>query len=312
MAEVTVIIPTYNRPERTLEAVESVISQTWRDFELIVADDGSDCGTDLLERAVLRAGGRYLKLAHCGVAAARNSAVRAATGRYIAFLDSDDRWMAEKLERQMEYLARRPEFRCCQTRERWIRNGGFVNPREIHRAAEGDLFLHSLELCCISPSAVVLERELFEELGGFDERLEVCEDYELWLRLCALYPVGLVDEPLVERFGGHDDQLSRKLPAMDRFRVFALVKLLTETKLSAAQRCAALEQLEKKCSVLGKGAAKRNNWALSELFSKLGDAAGSFAQEQPRSDAALEFGPWLGPILESFTKVQEHDGRANE
>lgn len=252
---VSVVIPTFNRWPMVGEAVASVLAQTYGDLELIVVDDGS---TDDTGRELAKFGDRlrYFATENRGAAAARNFGVRQARGRYVAFLDSDDLWRPSKLQAQVSYMEEHPEIKVCQTEEIWIRNGVRVNPKAVHRKPSGNIFLRSLELCLVSPSAVLLTRELFKELGGFDESFPVCEDYDLWLRLAAKYPVPLIAEPLVIKRGGHADQLSRSVWGMDRYRILALQKLL-HAGIGGERRAAALAVLRRKVAILAGGARKR-------------------------------------------------------
>lgn len=252
---VTVIIPTFNRCPLVGAAIESVLSQRYEDFELIVVDDGSTDGT----AAGLAKFGSRLRLfsqANHGVSSARNFAAREARGHYLAFLDSDDLWHPKKLEIQADFMERNPRIKICQTEEIWIRNGTRVNPKSRHRKPSGDIFTPSLELCLVSPSAVMLTRELFNQVGGFDERFPVCEDYDLWLRIAINHPVPLIADPLVIKRGGHADQLSRSIWGLDRYRVIALQKLL-RSELGDLQREAAVSVLRRKVEVLAAGARKR-------------------------------------------------------
>ncbi len=260
MPAVSVIIPTYNRAAWVGEAAASVSAQTFRDYELMVVDDGSTDGTG---EALASLGGRLKVLRleeRRGVSAARNRGAAEARGEWLAFLDSDDLWLPEKLSQQMAYLKSHPECAICQTEEIWIRNGVRVNPPKTHRKAGGDIFLQSLGRCLVSPSAVVLRRRLFEELGGFDETLPAAEDYDLWLRIAWRHPVGLVPEPLVIKRGGHPDQLSRGW-GLDRFRIRALLKLLQEPGLSASHREAARHTLAERCRIYAQGCEKRGKLA---------------------------------------------------
>lgn len=237
------------------EAVESVLSQSFADFELIVVDDGSTDGT-AGELARFGSRVRILSKPRSGVSAARNAGVGCSDGRYIAFLDSDDIWRPGKLARQTAFMDEHPEAQICQTEELWIRNGVRVNPKAIHRKPSGEIFLRSLDLCLVSPSAVMMRRELFQRLGGFDEAFPVCEDYDLWLRIGVEQPIPLIAEALVIKRGGHADQLSHSLWGMDRYRVLALRKLL-RAGLNGVQRAATLRVLRRKVGVLANGARKR-------------------------------------------------------
>lgn len=265
----SVVIPTYNRCEQAARAAESVLAQDFTDLELILVDDGSTDATPLLEEKY--AGRlRYLRQENRGVSAARNLGIRASCAPHIAFLDSDDLWLPGKLSAQRAYIAAHPEIRIHQTNERWIRRGRRVNPMKKHAKPEGDIFIRSLELCLVSPSAVSIRRDLFDEAGLFDERLPACEDYDLWLRISWRERVGLVPGELVTRYGGHDDQLSRRFPAMDRFRVYSILRLLESRgdELPEAYRRAAEETARRKCRILMEGARRRGNAAFASLLSE--------------------------------------------
>jgi glycosyltransferase involved in cell wall biosynthesis len=239
--------------------------------EVIVVDDGSSDGTAAaLERFGSRV--RYLHQPACGVAAARNRGARLATGAWVAFLDSDDLWRPEKLTRQLAHHARHPALRASQTGEVWIRNGVRVNPCRHHQTPDGDIFAASVARCVVSPSAVLMRRDLFAALGGFDESLPVCEDYDLWLRLGLSEPVGLLDEPLVIKRGGHADQLSRRHWGMDRFRVAALVKLLAAHDLDGWRRALVVDAVCRKCAVLAHGARRRGRAAEADRYAALARA----------------------------------------
>ncbi len=261
---VSVIIPTFNRWPMVGEAVDSVLAQTVSDYELIVVDDGSTDETPLRLRDY---GARLTVLTQSrrGVAAARNEGVRHATGSYLAFLDSDDLWHPRKLRRQLDFMESNPAVEICQTDEIWIRDGVRVNPRNKHRKPSGDIFRASLELCLVSPSAVMMRRELFERARGFDESLPVCEDYDLWLRISKDTQVPLISEDLVTRRGGHADQLSRSTWGFDRFRVTAIANLI-EAGLDAERAGWALEAMAKKVTILAQGFRKRGNEATAREY----------------------------------------------
>ncbi len=261
---VSVIIPTYNRWPMVGAAVASVLAQSYRDFELIVVDDGSTDGTST-ELIQFGSQLRYFRQERSGVSAARNVGVRQSCGRLIAFLDSDDLWQPDKLKIQVHFMENSPEVQICQTDEVWFRHGVRVNPRIKHRKPSGDIFERSLDLCLVSPSAVMLTREVFDRSGGFDESLPVCEDYDLWLRIARDYPVPLIEQPLVVKHGGHTDQLSHSLWGMDRYRLIALQKLL-RAGIAGAQRAAVLRVLHNKVAVLVQGARKRGKVADAERY----------------------------------------------
>jgi len=271
---VSVVIPVYNRLGELLRAIDSVLTQTYRNFELIVVDDGSTRDLSRIMERVEAAGQYWISTVHAGVSAARNIGIRSARGRYVALLDSDDRWLPRKLERQLAYFESHPELRIAQCLETWHRGGQRVNPKLIHAMPEGDAFLSCLRLCCISPSAVILDRQLFSEFGLFDELLPACEDYDLWLRITAKLPVGLLREPLTEKCGGQADQLSRSVPVLDRYRVYALQKLVDSNVLSPEQTVAALGELLRKSEILA-NAGRKKGAEDAELFDAIRTCAAS-------------------------------------
>ncbi|MBU62922.1 MAG: glycosyl transferase [Opitutae bacterium] len=255
--KVSIIIPTYDRLETLPRALGSVINQTFSDWELIVVDDGSTDGTDemiLRDYPVVR----YYRQENAGVSSARNAGVALSSGAWIAFLDSDDAWLPEKLERQLFTLAKEPELRLSHTDEIWIRNGRRVNQPKEYAKSGGYIYRRCVPLCCICPSSVLIRRDLFDEIGGFDETFPVCEDYDLWLRITAREPVQYLDESLVRKYGGHEDQLSNTW-GMDRYRTRALEQMLAEEILSQEDHLLTKKSLIRKLRILIEGARKRGN-----------------------------------------------------
>jgi glycosyltransferase involved in cell wall biosynthesis len=294
---VAVVIPVRDRAAMVREAITSVRGQTYRDLGIVVVDDGSADGSAAAAEAAL-AGAPVPARVVCqpgrGVAAARNAGAAVLDARWIAFLDSDDLWLPQKLARQMAWLEARPQYRLAQTEERWIDAGRHRNPRVRHRKEER-IFLRSLARCLVSPSAVVLARALFESYGGFDEAFAVCEDYELWLRVTAREAVGLVAEALVVKRGGHAGQLSRSTWGLDRWRVAALAKLLATVPLRDEERAAVVAVAGAKCAVLAAGAERRGR---SEEASRYRRLAAAFTAQTPSLRASA------APTGESFGKVR--------
>jgi glycosyltransferase involved in cell wall biosynthesis len=254
----SVVIPTHNRAEPLRRAVDSVLAQTFRDFELIVVDDGSGDTTHLLKEEYFSRLS-YFYQENRGVSAARNLGIRMSSSPYITLLDSDDTWLPGKLEAHRAFLAERPDIRLHQTDERWIRRGRDANPMKKHAKPEGDIFLTSLRLCLVSPSCACLDRALFDEYGLFDEKLPACEDYDLWLRMTWREKAGLIRDKLTVKYGGHDDQLSRRFWGMDRFRVYSICSLLGArgNEMPAPYREEAVRVAREKCSILMEGARRR-------------------------------------------------------
>lgn len=267
---ISVIIPTYNRGWIIKEAIDSVLSQDYRDFELIIVDDGSTDNTlEILNSyqddiTVLRQNNH-------GVSAARNLGIMAASGRFVAFLDSDDLWLPQKLSSQVDYFNLNPDAIICQTEEIWIRKGVRVNPKKRHKKPWGMIFEQSLALCLVSPSAVMIRRSLFDEVGFFDEKLPVCEDYDLWLRISCRFPVYLIDTPLIIKRGGHDDQLSAS-SGLDKFRIKSLKKNIASDLLSETQYRAAVKTLKEKCAIYEAGCSKRGRKEEALYYTKLSDS----------------------------------------
>jgi len=268
---ISIIIPTYNRALFLHEAIRSVLNQDYlaskkpgKDYELIIVDDGS---IDNTERIVKDFGDRlsYVQQGHRGVSAARNTGLDLARGEHIAFLDSDDLWKEHKLSVQMSLMVALPGTPLCYTDEIWIRDGVFVNPKARHRKYSGWIFDKVLPLCLLSLSSALFCREVFEEVGRFDESLPACEDYDLGIRLAHRYPIRFIDSFLIIKRGGHADQLSRKYWGMDRFRVKALEKAL-RLDLTLHQRELVKREIVAKCQVLVEGFAKRGKTKETEFF----------------------------------------------
>ena len=269
---VSVIIPTFNRARMLKAAIDSVLAQEYQNIELIVVDDDStDTSAELLKTY-----GQDLTVIsqkNAGVSAARNAGIAAASGRYIAFLDSDDLWLPQKLTRQIQFFTLHPEVLICQTEEIWMRDGRRVNPKLRHQKLSGMIFEPSLHLCLVSPSAVMIRRSLFKEVGLFDESLPACEDYDLWLRVSCRYPVYLIPTPLIIKRGGHPDQLS-KAPGLDKYRIQSLVKILESSLLSRGQTAAALKVLKEKCAIYAGGCIQRGRKEESLFYRHLADRFG--------------------------------------
>lgn len=259
---ISVIIPTHNRSPFLSEAIQSVLDQEFflaqpssSSFEIIIVDDGS---TDNTIKIVESFGKRvkYHFQEHRGVGAARNLGLDLAKGDYIAFLDSDDLWKKEKIGVQMSFMNAFPQAKVCYTDEIWIRRGVFVNPKKKHQKYSGWIFDKVLPLCLISLSSALFRREVFEEIGKFDENLPACEDYDFSIRLAHRYPAYFLPRPLIVKRGGHPDQLSRKYWGMDRFRIQALKKALL-LGLSPDQERLVRQEIVEKCRILVNGFQKR-------------------------------------------------------
>jgi len=264
---VSVIIPTYNRKNLLKRALHSASSQTFVPQEIIVVDDGSSDGTKdwVLERFPYV---RYIYQDNSGVSSARNAGIKEAKGSWIAFLDSDDEWMPDKLEKQETAINDSKEAWLCHTNEIWIRNGVRVNQMKKHQKYGGDVFENCLDICRISPSSALIKKEVFEMVGLFDESLKVCEDYDLWLRITAVLPVIFLDEQLIIKYGGHADQLSRVDNGIEQYRIKSLEKILRSEFLSVDQSKSAKLHLLKKLKVFSNGLEKRNKLKELSIYKK--------------------------------------------
>ncbi len=255
MFKVAVIIPTHNRASLLPRAIKSVLAQTHAANEIIVVDDGSTDETqNLIENKYPQV--KNIKQENNGVSAARNTGINNSSSDWICLLDSDDSWQADKLERQAQLLRGNPDYLICHTNETWYRNGKILNQGKKHEKLGGQIFQHCLPLCVISPSSVMINKQVFNDVGLFDENLPACEDYDMWLRICCAYPVLFIDEALTNKYGGHEDQLSRQHWGMDRFRIIALNKILKTNNLKDADRKAAIDMLLQKVNIFLKGSEK--------------------------------------------------------
>ncbi|MCS5566140.1 MAG: glycosyltransferase [Methylococcales bacterium] len=266
---VSVIIPTFNRGYCLEESIRSVLEQSFIDCELVVVDDGSTDNTSELVRRFPAVKLIRLEEKNRGVSFARNRGVVEAQGDWVGFLDSDDLWEQGKLATQVKWIERHPDLQMVYTDEIWIRNGVRVNPMNKHRKYSGDIFRYCLPLCIVSPSSVLLRAKVLSEVGGFDESMPVCEDYDLWLRIAKRYPFHFIEEKLIVKRGGHEDQLSRKYWGMDRWRVYALEKLLKENRLDEEQRDLVVTMLIEKCEILINGFGKRGKNSEKEYYGNL-------------------------------------------
>jgi len=253
----SVIIPTYNRQGFLQKAIDSVLSQTFKGFELIIIDDGSIDETQKLVSSYHDRRIKYAYQENHGVAHARNRGLEKAKGEWIAFLDSDDWWLPQKLTRARESMGLFGELRIFHTEEIWYRQGERLNQKKVHKKPSGHVYPNAVRLCCISISTAVVHKSVFEDIGVFDETLPACEDYDFWLRATAGYPVHLIGEYLTEKEGGHKDQLSSQW-GLDRYRIQSLVKMLRSGILKEEDYEQTRREMLKKAQVYINGCQRRN------------------------------------------------------
>ena len=254
--KISVIIPTFNRLDLLKRAIDSVLNQSIKPYDIIVVDDGSiDDTSEMIQHKYKSI--NLIQQKNSGVSAARNNGIKNAQGDWIALLDSDDEWEKNKLEEQVNNLTDNPKYEFCHTNEIWIRNGIRVNQKKRHKKYGGFIFDKCLDICRISPSSVLFNKNILNHVGWFDDKLPVCEDYDLWLRITAEYEILFIDKPLIVKYGGHNDQLSNSVEAIERFRINALQSLLENSDLSKNNRIHAIEMIIKKLNIYLKGLVKR-------------------------------------------------------
>ena len=254
--KISVVIPTFNRISLVARAIDSVLKQSLNPYEIIVVDDGSDDGTSEMIQNKYKSI-KLIQQQNNGVSAARNNGIKHAKGDWIALLDSDDEWIEKKLENQVDRLIKTPEYDFCHTNEIWIRNGVRVNQRKKHEKYGGYIFDKCLDICRISPSSVLFRKNILDHVGWFDDQLPVCEDYDLWLRITAEYRILFIDDPLIIKYGGHDDQLSHGVEGIEFFRIKSLENLLERSELSTDNRILSIQMIIKKYNIYLNGLVKR-------------------------------------------------------
>jgi len=265
----SVIIPTFNRESFLQPAIDSVLEQSYKNFELIIVDDGSTDSTKNLVNSYSDSRITYLYQENKGVSASRNLALSKSKGNFIAFLDSDDRWLKEKLEKTLEYIKKYPGIDIFHTEEIWYKNGKILRQKKKHKKPTGFVYKCSLPLCCIGMSTAVIKKTIFDEIGFFDETFEGCEDYDFWLRTTYIHEIKLIPEALTLKNGGRPDQLSLSIWGLDRFRIKALRKMLDSKRLNALQYAQTLTELKKKCKIFSLGSEKHGKIEEAKYYSSI-------------------------------------------
>ena len=266
--KISIIIPTLNRVKYLPRALDSAFNQTFKAAEIIVVDNGSSDGTleFIKEKYPLVT---LLEESKLGVSAARNKGIISSKSDWVAFLDSDDAWDNRKLEVQKNaLLSNSINYKLVHTEEIWIKNNIRINQMKKHQKFGGYIFEKCLPLCCISPSSVLVQKNIFNQVGYFDESLPVCEDYDLWLKICSKEEVLFIDQKLTFKYGGHNDQLSKSYWGMDRFRIKSIENLILNYDLKSYQKHIAIKILIKKILIVINGAHKRKNYSIINEYEK--------------------------------------------
>jgi len=264
---ISVIIPSFNRKNTLSRSIDSVLKQTYKPSEIILVDDGSTDGT----RGFILSSYpniKYFFQPKKGVSSARNKGILESSSEWIAFLDSDDEWMPQKLEKQKKQLEKHSGIFISHTNEIWIRNGVRVNQMKKHQKYGGYIFDKCLDICRMSPSSVLIHKRVISDIGVFDETLQVCEDYDLWLRITSKYSVLFEKELLIIKYGGHKDQLSKVKEGIEQFRIQSLEKILTTNYLTKDQFTTTKNMLIRKLSIYSIGLEKRNKFDELALVKK--------------------------------------------
>ena len=259
--KISVVIPTFNRALLLKRAIYSVLSQSIFIDEIIVVDDGSN---DETKNIIEKHNVKYIYQSNSGVSCARNRGINCARNDWIAFLDSDDIWHKDKISIQTEFHTNNKNILISHTDETWFYDGKVKNKKNIHKKPFGDCFLDNISFCKIAPSSVLIHKSIFEDVGYFDEKLLVCEDYDMWLRITSNYELGYVNKELVDKHSGHENQLSFSTFGLDRFRIYALLKHIDSTEHIPIK-----DEIIKKCNILLKGAKKFNNLEIIKEFEEI-------------------------------------------
>jgi len=259
--KISVIIPTFNRNNFISKSIKSIQNQTYQIDEIIIVDDGSTDNTQEILKNFKNI--RIIKTKNLGVSHARNIGIKKAKNRWISFLDSDDLWLENKIENQVIFHKQNPNILFSHTGEKWLRNGNIKKYPKSLTKPSGNCFLKNISTCKIATSSILLHKSIFDDIGYFDEKLKVCEDYDLWLRISHRYNIGLINEEQIIKNAGHP-QLSSSIFAIDRYHIYSLQKFLNSKYQNEIKN-----EIIKKCKILVKGAIKHNNKEIFKIYSKM-------------------------------------------
>ena len=259
--KITAIIPTFNRASHIKTAIESILSQSYKIDEIIIVDDGSTDDTQKILKNFKNI--KIIKTKNLGVSHARNIGVRESKNSWISFLDSDDLWLRDKIENQVAFHKQNTNILFSHTAEKWLRRGKIVKyPKSLNKPS-GECFLQNISTCKIATSSILLHKSIFTDIGYFDEKLKVCEDYDLWLRISYKFSMGLIEKEQIIKNAGHP-QLSSSIFAIDRYHIYSLKKFLNSKYKNDVKN-----EIIKKCNILVNGAIKHKNRKIYEKYSKM-------------------------------------------
>jgi len=247
---VSVVIPVYNRANTIRDAISSIFIQDIVSEIIIIDDASEDSLIHFLEPYSSR-----IKYYRCnqnkGVSAARNIGVDIAKSKYIAFLDSDDIFLNKKIEKQLSFMIDN-NLKISHSNEFWYRGNRYINQNKNNLRYGGYIFDKVLDKCRVSPSSLMIERELFMSVGGFDESLRVCEDYEFILRVAPFNEIGYIDEKLITKRSITDDQLSSSIEYIESIRLDIIQNFKTKyyNRLSVQDRISLNNEIKRKIDIV--------------------------------------------------------------
>ncbi len=307
---VSVVVSTFNKKEMVADCIRSILDQTFRDFEIVVSDDGSTDGTpyhvfrefqaqpkaiEILARQspgsirpfshIFTSQGIPIQYHYCqsrGLSTARNRGIKAARGEYIAFLEAEDLWDERHLATQMAFIEANPATRVCYVTHKYV---GEDRKRRLPdpETPDGWIFRAALERSPMCTSGVLVHRSCFAECGTFDENLPACEDYDMWVRLSAHYQIRFVEGVTVARRAMRRDGSPRAW-SWDRFRVYALEKAFQSGRLTIGQRLLVAEEIVRKCERLVEGFKRQKSEERSNFYER---KRRRFAQEVRKLRASV-------------------------
>lgn len=230
---VSIVTPVYNGEQYLAEAIESALAQTYRNFELLIINDGSTDNSKAIITSYLNNSKiHYFEQQNAGVAAARNLALRNANGKYIGFLDQDDLWLPDKLSTQIQYLETNPEIPFVHSRQGYIQADGTPipdYPKDWVYDLHGKCFIELFKRNRIAVLTVLVRKSVIDEIGFFNEAVSRVDDYELWLRICSRYPIGFQDNKLA-LYRCHDTNASHDYIKMEQAELKALKSFYNKNK----------------------------------------------------------------------------------
>jgi len=262
--KISVIIPSYNRAKFILKAIDSILNQSIQIDEIIIVDDGSTDETKELVTSISNDHIKYIYQENKGVSNARNIGIKVAKNQWLCFLDSDDIWHENKIEKQINFHQKNTHIFFSHTDELWMFNNKIINQKKHQQKPFGFCFEKNIPNTLIGASTVMIHKKVLEDIGYFDETLVACEDYDLWLKILLKYELGLINEKLITKIAGHENQLSFTTRLIDEYRISSLLK-----HKNSKYKDLILSEIVKKCNILIKGAIKHSNKEIEEKYTKL-------------------------------------------